>query len=156
MQLKDAQALTDAIVSCLGAGRRSAILFSDVLEHRVYNHAATETALRELALRHQQVDVRLLLRRSDRVLKGGDHALVELARQLPSRITILQADTIACEDEREWVVVDGRATVIRQQPDRYDAVYRDDDPQLARQLGAVFDRYWQQGCPAPELAQLRL
>ncbi|MBR9813977.1 hypothetical protein GYB61_09010 [bacterium] len=150
------ETLSDAIVTALDGGRRKAVVFSDLLEHRVYDREAVVNAIRQLAMRHERVRINILLRRSGRVMKGGDHGIVDLARRLPSRISVLQADSIACEDDREWLVVDDQACVLRAQSSRYDAVCRDDDPAMARRLRALFDRYWAQGQPAPELAQLSL
>ena len=156
MRIDSAEALTEQLAAALADGRRHAVLFSDHLEHRVFNQPALADALRNMALAHQRAAIHILLRRSDRVLKGGDHLLIDLARRLPSRIKVLQADAVACEDDREWLAVDDARCLLRKQPDRFDAVYRHDDPAMARQLKAIFDRYWQHGLPAPELAQLSL
>lgn len=156
MVIDTAEALTEQLIAALSGGRRHAVLFSDHLEHRIYNQPALAEAMRAVALVHRQVQVHILLRRSDRVLKGGDHLLIDLARRLPSRVRLLQADSVACDDDREWLAVDESRCLLREQPERFNAVYRDDDPAMARQLKAVFDRYWAQGQPAPELARLSL
>ena len=156
MRIETAEQLSDQLAAALQSGRRRAVLFSDCLEARVYNQPAVADALRSLALEHRHVQVQILIRRSDRVLKGGDHLIIDLARRLPSRIRVLQADAVACEDEREWLSVDDSCCVLRKDADRFDAVYRDDDPGMARQVRQTFARFWAHGEHAPELAQLSL
>lgn len=156
MVIDTAEALTAQLAASLARGRRNAALFSEQLDHRIYDHSAVAEAMRSMALAHQHVRIDILLRRCDRVLKGGDHALIDLARRMPSRIRVLQADRITCGDEREWLLVDDSDCILRQQADRIDAIHRDDDPGMVRPLKAAFERYWAHGQPSPDLAQLSL
>lgn len=156
MRIESTVELAEALVATLATGKRSACLFSERLEPALYGSPEFEQALRELALTHDRARIRVLVRHADRVLVDGDHRLVNLGRRMPSRIQVLQADEVAREDEREFLVVDNQALVLRTNAGRPDAIARDDDPGLARQTQRVFDRYWEQGLPAPELARLSL
>lgn len=148
--------LPDAATALANLAQRQIAVFSERLDASVFGTPEFVAAIRALVVAHPRHHVRLLIRSTEGVRADGDHRLVELARTVPSRISLRSAPEVACTATEEWLIID-RAHVLR----RLDATARDyletrDNPGQARQRLTVFDRWWEHGEAPRELAALRL
>lgn len=148
--------LTGEILHVVAQAQHELAIFSAALEPRRYGTLGLHDLLRTLALGHTRNRVRILVRDPQRVLADGAHRLVELARLIPSRISIRAATLPASNLRAEWVLADRTAFLLR--PDAGDdaAVHRTDDAGRTAELLSQFNTYWEHGETSRELAALRL
>ena len=148
--------LTGGILHIAAQAQHELAIFSSALEPRRYGTVGLHDLLRSLALGHARNRVRILVRDPQRVLADGAHRLVELARLIPSRVSISAATAPADNLREEWVLADRAAFLLR--PDAGDeaAVHRPDDPGRTVELLSRFNSYWAHGALSREFSALRL
>lgn len=154
-RLEGRVALAAAALEVVKQAHLEICLFSDELDPDLYGEAGFVSALRQFVLRHQRTRVRVLLAHSLRAARGP-HALVDLARALPSYIELreLPSEQRAAVDEQ--LIADGRVLLERASAHSLDARLYRADPMRAREYQRRFDRLWDVSSPAQDLRRLRL
>ncbi len=152
MSLADNIAVVDAMTS---QARRTLDLFTRDLEPRLYDREPFYQALRELAISSRNVEIRILLMDSDRIVKEG-HRLINLGRRLSTYIKFRRV----AEDYRDlpfsFLVADGRGYLYRSLAVQYGGEADFNNPYRARELGREFEEIWQHSQPDPNLRQLHI
>lgn len=152
----DVQSLPAKVLTVAGSAERELALFSDTLSHRLWGSVEFCEIVRTLVIRHERNRVRVLVRQPEQVLADGAHRLIELARQIPSRIQMRGAVAPADVIREEWLIADRRGVVQRHDTAGDQAVARPDDPGRASALLARFNTYWEHGSRSREFDELRL
>ncbi len=135
-------------------GQRRLDVFSNHLLPQVYGTPSFAAAVQALALRHQKVRIRMLVRDPRAIIKSG-HRLHALASRLPSRISLRQADPES-ESPECMLLVDGKAYLCYTDEDNYVALDRYRDFGTCRLLAERFETCWHHGIVPDELRGLRL
>lgn len=157
-----AAALIGGLDACLETTRKLVAgaqlqlrVLSQELDRRVWSDPEVVESLRVFALRSQRAELRILVNRPQRAAQRG-HRLVELARQLPSRIAIRELNEERRGLVEEFAVADEQALIYRRHHDNLDAQWCAYAPLDARRLRRRFDLLWDESPPARELAVLGL
>ena len=152
--ISGAQAFREALASLATEARMQLSLLSFDLDARTYGDEAFVENVRRFALSHERARVRVLINDTERTMRRA-HRLVELGRQLSSRIQFRQLP----EEHRglieEYLIADERALLSRDRSDALDARL-ESVPLSARLKLREFDPLWEQSTPARELAELRI
>ncbi len=132
--------------------RRRVDIFSDSLAPELYGSDELQAALSQLARRHRESGVRLLVR-DDRPLRETRHPLVELYRRLSSAVQ-LRVLSDSQRDQRQdlFVLADQRALLVF--PAGGQAWCTDKLPPAAREYDLQFEQLWQFARPSPWLRRL--
>lgn len=130
-------------------------ILSQELDRRIWGDPGIVELLRVFALRSQRAELRILINRPQLAAQRG-HRLVELARQLPSRIAIRELNEERRGLAEEFAVADEQALLYKRHHDDMEAQWAAQAPLDARRLRRRFDLLWDESPPARELAILGL
>ena len=136
--------------------RRELLLFDRSLEADLYDNSPFVDAIRRLALGRQGISVRLLLLDPRSTAAKSSPRLLELTRQLTSRIALQRASDEDKERLDAFLIADERGYVRRRNADLMDAVVDFNDPLGARKLRTEFDELWSRSEADPEFRRLLL
>ena len=150
--LEENVAVVDALAS---QARRKLILFTRDLEPRLFDREPFYQALRQLAIAHRNVEIRVLVMDSDRVVKEG-HRLINLGRRLTSYIQFRKVAEDYLDTPSTFLVVDDRGYLHRNLAVQYDGTADFSNPYRAQELTRQFDEIWQHSGPDPNLRQLHI
>lgn len=138
-----------------GQARLELSLFSQTLDRRTYGVDEFIAPLTTFLLSHQRARLRIIVRSPGQaVLKG--HRLVELGRQLSSRIEFRELLPERQLIEREFLIGDQRSLLLRESPQELQARYYPDAPLQARELWREFEVLWQESPPSMEFRDLKI
>lgn len=144
--------------SCrIAAGARKRILIYDwQLNPSVYDKECMLEAARQLAIRHANTYIRILLGDTEPIRADGSRML-DLVRRLPSSMEIrLRAEQLA-GDLRSYMLVDDTSCVYCQVwHDLNACMLEEGNPFRVRELAAEFSRAWEQSAADPGLRQLSI
>lgn len=140
--VSDSQDNYQTLLNMIDKGQRSLHVYSRYLDGKLYDHPEFTAAIRRLASRHAQSQVRILIRDIEPLVKHG-HRLIELARQLSSSMEIRIIHNDYAENNESFFVVDERAVLHRRIADRYEGTVNYNDPKLARYLLKHFNEVWE-------------
>ncbi len=143
------------LLRCLDAPRRRLAIFSQRLDHTLYDQPPVVEALSRFARSSPSATVRVLISESDLLVSRG-HRLVELARRLDSRIEIRKIFDELSPGEQSFVTWDERGILLMPDHRDYTALVNLYDPVQARRLLETFDYFWSRSAPDPELRTLKL
>jgi hypothetical protein len=133
--------------------RRELLLFGHTLDPDLYNRRAFVSAVKRLALSRPHLPVRILTFDPQRSGRHG-HRLIEMARQLTSRIAIRR---VTLEDQERldaFLIADERGYIRRRLADTMNAICDFNAPGEARRLKAEFEQIWTRADADPELRRL--
>jgi len=130
-------------------------LYSPLLDHELFDSDAFATALSELARRHRQSEVRLLIRDSRPLVERG-HRLLDLARRLSSSVRIRLIDDRVDDLDESYLVADLRGVLCfdNREPESGWADYNNQP--LAESFRARFDQLWERAEESADLRSLHL
>jgi hypothetical protein len=143
----------DAAIELAKSARLTITILSHQLERELYGDVAFVDALRALATRHRNAQIRILVHSPEWAGRSG-HRLVELMRKLTTFIAIRELPEDKKEVTNELLIADERAVLVRESPDHHLAHYHAAAPQLARQWLHQFNQWWETAEPAPGMRQL--
>ncbi len=149
------EAFRQALIHTAQNTRRSLALFSPDLAHEVYDLPELAEALSEIARRHRQARVRLLVR-DTRALVDQGHGLVRLAQRLPSKIALRRLRNDIETKAVAFVLGDRDLLVYQNDPDNYQGFREEQAAARVKSLGEIFDRAWETAEEDPRLRQLAL
>jgi len=150
--LDDNIAVVDAMA---GQARRTFDLFTRDLEPRLYDREPFYQALRQLAISSRNVEIRVLIMDSDRIVKEG-HRLVDLGRRLSTYIKFRKVADDYREMACSFLVADVRGYLYRGLAIEYEGEADFYNPYRARELAREFEEIWQHSQPDPNLRQLHI
>ncbi|MDZ7662909.1 hypothetical protein [Thiohalophilus sp.] len=140
--VNDSQDNYQTLLNMLDKGRRSLAVYSRYLDGKLYDQQEFSIALRRLATRHPQSQVRILIRDIEPLVRHG-HRLIELARHLSSSMEIRLIHKDYTDNNETFFIVDERAVLHRKQSDRYEGIANYNDPRLAHYLLQHFNEVWE-------------
>lgn len=130
-------------------------LYDQTLEHTLYNTALLSDALSSLARRHRLSEVRLLIHH-DKPLVERRHAIADLVRRLPSKISLRLVNPDYPHEHAAFLLADQCGVMHRQHMDELEGFARFAAEGLARQFGEKFQRMWESSKPSAELRDLSM
>jgi predicted GNAT family N-acyltransferase len=143
------------LLRCLTVPRRRLAIFSQLLDHVLYDQAPLIEAVSRFARSSPSADVRVLISEPSLIVSRG-HRLVELARRLDSRIEIRRIPGELSPGEESFVTWDARGYFLMPDFRAYTAIVNLYDPVQTRHLLEAFDYYWARSSKDPELRTLKL
>ncbi len=152
----------DGVIECRKAAfnlatqaKRSIHIFSYDLDPQIYNHADFLEAIRNLAIRSEHSQVKVLLQNNEKVQREG-HRLIQLWRRLTSKIEIRQPGPDHVDHIENFLLVDATGYLHRSLHTNYAATVDFNSRFETRQLGIFFNEVWEQSEPASELRDLHI
>jgi hypothetical protein len=148
----DKQACARAMIK---QGRRFLRIFSQDLDPSLYSNRALVDAISHLARYSRFSDIRLLIQDSSKLIKQ-EHQLMDLARRLPSRISIRIYKQRPDDIPEDVMLVDDAGVIVcGDKVEEPGFACFDDRPFVAR-LTQRFDDLWEQSYADPQLRKLSL
>ncbi|MFW6094615.1 MAG: GNAT family N-acetyltransferase [Pseudomonadota bacterium] len=144
-----------ALADCLQMPRRRLVIFSQRLDHALFDAPAVVDAISRFARSTPQVRVRILITDTGPIVDRG-HSLVELARRLDSRIEIRRAPEADAPAEESYVTWDAAGYLLIPDFQVYTAVLDPHDAVRAQRMTDGFTALWEKSAPDPELRTLKL
>lgn len=151
---RQAQAV-ELMNSLVGQARQRVWLFDMTLDHELYGQPDFCDLISQVARRHRQSDVRLLIM-DDKPLVQRRHRLVELMRRLPSSIELRLAGETTAVEKEPFVLVDRQGVLYRHQFGGAQGFANFADGGRVKRLEQRFTRMWDNSQPSRELRQLSL
>ncbi|WP_308367270.1 MULTISPECIES: hypothetical protein [unclassified Microbulbifer] len=157
--MKDPRPLTSAedfrraLIELLGSSRRSLNIFSEHLDRALYHDAEVVEALSRFARDSRFVQVRILIRDSDPVVRHH-HRLHHLTQRLSSIMEIRKVQATVDTPDWEFAVADDRQLLVRDERHQWLGVYEADNPARSRKLLDVFEQDWPLAVPDGNLRRL--
>lgn len=151
-----AAAFAQTASTLLRDARRELALVTRALDRRIYGDPALVEAFRSFLLSGERVRLRVLLQEPRNAARAG-HRLVELGRQLPSRVEFRDLPDDCAADERGELLIVDREKLL-EWPDPDDARLRlaVDTPGETRRRLDRLERLWEAAPRSPELRSLWL
>jgi predicted GNAT family N-acyltransferase len=143
------------LLRCLEVPRRRLVIFSQHLDHALYDQEQLVEAMSRFARSSPSVEARVLVSDSSLIVSRG-HRLVELARRLDSRIEVRRISRDLSPGEQSFVVWDHRGYFLMPDFRDYTALVNLYDPVQAKRLLEAFDYFWARSTSDPELRTLKL
>jgi len=137
-----------AAISLVKQASYSIDIFSQDLDAEIYNNKEFEKALFELARKHPNTRIRILVQDSRKAAQDG-HCLIRLAQSLTSSIFIHTPSRQHRDEQRAFLVVDKLGLLYRvTTADRnYKASVNFKSPRRAGELTDYFDEVWEHSTP---------
>lgn len=145
----------NVILEMAGQAKRTIRIYSPLLSHDLFDHAHLRDICSRLARKNRYTRVEILIFDPHRVIKNG-HALLNVARKLPSSIAIRVVDPEMRQLNHEYVLVDGEGVVYRQEHDNYEGTACFYDISQCNRLARQFTASWESGILDPNLRQIRI
>jgi hypothetical protein len=153
--LRGRDAVREAGIAVAQSARRQIAIMGQDLEPTLFADPRFVEAIRQLAIAHPAMPVRILL--SDgRTFARTAFRLVGLAQRIPSRVAIRCLPEEGRDDLEAALIADQRAYLRRHQGDTESAVMELQGRREARRLQDAFERLWEQSDPAIEFRRLGL
>lgn len=143
------------IAACLQWARRNVQIYSQVLDHALFDDPAVTDALSKFIRRGPPTKLQVLVN-STRNIVGRGHRLLELARRLDSKIEIRRVPSEISQDTHSCVICDQRGFFLLPDYREYQGFANRSDPVQATRLAERFVYLWHRSQGDPELRTLRL
>jgi len=145
----------DAVLQVLGRARRTVSISSADLDRMLFGNDRFLLAISAFARRSRHASVRVLIEDA-KAIADESHPLLELARRLPSKVTIRRLPDDRTASRRSFVVVDAVAVWVQPDRDEYVGWYNMHDRVEARRLADEFADLFERSVDDPELRLLNL
>ena len=153
--LRNESAFKNVILEMAGQARRSIRIYSPQLSHDLFDHEALMTICSALGRRNRFMKIEMLVFDPHRMIKKG-HALLTIARKLPSSIRIKIVAPEMRKQCHEYVLVDGLGVIYRAEHDNYAGTACFQSVADCHRLGRQFTASWESGLVDTNLRQLRI
>ncbi len=130
-------------------------IFTRDLAVRIYDDAKFITALRDLVVRNDKTQIRILIIDPDKPIKHG-HRIIELARRLSSSIEIRHVHIDNRSDPQSFLIADGRGILHRKLASRFEATVNFNNPLFCRECLTHFDEVWGRSQPVLDFKRLHI
>jgi hypothetical protein len=148
-------AIRETGITIAESARRQLRIWGQELEPSLYADPRFVAAIRQLALAHPAMPVRILIAEGTHFARTA-FRLVSLAQRLPSRIAIRRLPEEELDHPESALIADRSAYLRRHRGEGGGAVVDFHGRREARRLEAAFDRLWDHGDAAIELRRLNL
>ncbi len=155
IQLRSESDFRNVILNMAQQAKRSIRIYSPLLSHDLFDHDDLMTVCSELARRNKYTKIEILVFNPHRMIKNG-HALLNIARKLPSSIRIKIVDPEMRQQYHEYMLVDGQGVIYRAEHDTYSGTAQFQDITGCNHLDRQFTASWESGLLDPNLRQLSI
>jgi predicted GNAT family N-acyltransferase len=155
IQLRSESDFRNVILNMAGQALRSIRIYSPLLSHDLFDHDNLMTICSKLARRNKYTKIEILVFNPHRMIKNG-HALLNIARKLPSSIRIKIVDPEMRQQHHEYVLVDGQGVIYRAEHDTYAGTAEFHDITGCNHLDRQFTESWESGLLDPNLRKLSI
>ena len=145
----------NVLLDMASQAQQSIRIYSPLLCHELFDDPLLAEITSKLARRNKYTRVELLLFDPHRIVKHG-HALLTIARKLPSSIGIKLVDPEMRQLNHEFVLVDNKGLIYRQEHDQFNGKACFLDISESNRLGRQFTAAWESGLFDPNLRQIKL
>ncbi len=145
----------NGLLRALSYPRRILAIYSQVLDHALFDRQEVVDALSAFARSGPPVAVRLLIHDSSLITSRG-HRLLELARRLDSKIEIRRVPEELADFQATFVTWDNLGYWLMPDYQTYVGQANFNDPVQASRLSERFNYLWERSVPDPELRALHL
>jgi len=148
VQVDTAEENKNAAISLVKQARYSIDIFSQDLDAEIYNNKNFEQSVFNLAKRHPNTRIRILVQDSKKAAQNG-HRLIRLAQTLTSSVFIHKPSREYKDEQCAFLVVDQLGLLYRvSATDRnYKASVNFMSPQRAGKLVDYFNEVWEHSTP---------
>jgi len=149
-------AMAEAALALAGLAKRELMLLTYDFDRRVYGSEAFVDVVKHLVLASEQARVKVLINQP-RLSMQGSHRLIELGRQISSRIEFRELlEERVLSHRGDWLISDHGGLLERREPDALFARYEPQAVALAHQRARDFELLWDESPVAQELRVLGL
>lgn len=150
--LEGRAALASALLALAACAEREVLLLSFDFDRALYGSEAFVEAIKRLGLSSERARIRVLINQPKPAMRSA-HRLVELGRQLPSRIEFRElSEEWRAAHRGDWLIVDQRSWIERSHPDALTAALQHGAPLQARARARAFLALWE---ASPGCAEFR-
>ncbi len=143
------------IIEMAGQAAQNIRIYSPVLSHDLYDQPKLNAICSRLARRNKYTKIEILVFDTHRMIKNG-HALLSIARKLPSSIGIKVVDPEMRQQNLEYMLIDGRGVIYRPEADKFQGTACFSNITECNRLTRHFAANWESGILDPNLRQLRI
>jgi hypothetical protein len=129
-----------AVALCAAARRHISIL-SPCLDHQVFDNSELVSAISALARRGPESSIRILVSNPTPIVQRG-HRLLELARRLPSSVTLQKLAEHPSWQGECLVICDRDSLLMKPGDSEHQAIYAPDDRAQTAQYLDLFNELW--------------
>ena len=135
--------------------QRSIKIWSPQLDPELYSRSALQSICSDLARANRHTSIQILIQDNRLIVEQG-HYLLELARRLPSSLTIKRTTTNSPQTREDFVLIDDRGIFLRPDYEIMRGWASSDDLISARAYQSRFSKVWTEAETDLELRQLNL
>jgi predicted GNAT family N-acyltransferase len=155
LRLRREEEFRRIVLAMSSQAKHSIQLLSPTLDHKLFDNAELYEIFSALARRNRYTKIEILLYDSHRAVKNG-HALLEIARRLPSSVSIRIVHPELRHTNYEFMLVDGAGVIYRQDYENYEGSANFKDITERNRLGRQFRAAWESGLQDPNLRQIKI
>jgi len=155
LHLHGESACAAALLECLQEPRRTLQIYSQYLDHAMFDEPDVVDALSKFVRRGPPARLQILIHSSQLIISRG-HRLLELARRMDSKIQMRRVPDELASDLHTYVVWDETGYWLMPDFREYDGLANGYDPVQSAQLGERFTYLWHRSVEDSELRILRL
>lgn len=148
-------AFASEVIAMVASAHTELNLFSYALDYRIYGSEEFSDTLKTFILQHRRARLRAIVHSPALAMRRG-HRLVELGRMLSSRIEFRQLPEERQKQREEYLLVDERALIFKEDHADMNARRYSHDPLRAREQLRSFENLWSECAPAREFTDLKL
>ena len=145
----------DCLCQVLGDARRTVDIQSPYLDHAMFAYAPCIETLSAFARAGKPAQLRILIESSSRIVSRS-HPLIDLARRLTSKVTILRIPEDLRQGQHSYVVADECGVWLQPDSTVYTGWANRNEPVEALRLTGNFNYLFERSTPDPELRRLDL
>lgn len=144
-----------ASVNLANQAKRSIYIFSYDLDSMIYNQSDFLEALKNLAIRSEHSQVKVILQNNEKAQRDG-HRLIHLWRRLTSKIEIRRPPLDYKDHIENFLIVDETGYLLRKSYLAYEAEADFNARLEANKLSILFNEIWEQSEPDSDLRSLHI
>jgi hypothetical protein len=151
--LLNSEALREAALTLAEKASQRILLFSDYLDHQLYDNSLFYETLSNLARMTHHTEIKILVKQTEYLAKRG-HRLVDLYRRMPSSIPVRKLDYCPENYLANYLIVDDSGILFIPNREKEPNYVSYGDRPLVKHQALEFNDSWEKSVDDPELRQL--
>ncbi len=144
-----------AVRHLLQQAHHSLDIFTQMLDHRLFDQDTVLDALRQLAVTNPRTKIRILIREPQILINQG-HRILELQRRLTSYIDMRMTAPHYAQTGRMFVIADQRGYLYKESDERYEGLVSFYDPAQCRDWLNSFNDAWEHSQAITDFRRLHI